>query len=1021
MDNAEAAVPTKEPVDDTSIEFLHSRAVEPRQKLLQSIVANRTQQLTRLYYAIKDKNRSQQLGAGLEGVVVPASAADDDDKKALQEFIRNHDTAESLARIDLSLPPMSPSPPPSSANASASAAASSSAMDVDQPDQAQAKASSISGTAGTLQTPKLLVNGAAAPSPDASGPAAPPTGNVVPAAATTSAGTNNSVEGSAVASTSKTASPSNPPQPSLTISPSLIQQLTPTSPVPAAQPYSSMFGIPEISYNYASTLPELPTDVVRTRFNSTSRRKGKEKAPPPPDLYKMNIRAQHMGAKNFLGRGKIVHNVMTTHDWGVALEELRAIRAFERVEQMKADKAWSFRQPKKQRIGLVPKAHWDHLMDEMRWLQTDFRQELRWKLATAHSLARAVKAWHKADPEARMKMQVKVVPPLHLDESGTGDGESASSKPMSRQASSATGGMDIDADGSEDADGENEAKGDAGPPGDTADGEAPADSSLTTTAKATEGVASQSGTSTNTRPGTPSTKQGGAATPADSQKQSSAAHVQNLIALRAPVFALGPETTIVDPQALSDVDDPSLSASLSAMFPDLPLYSDFLLASDPSTEKRIEDSSAWAGRLTHVTKWLETKPLLVSTIQPGRMRKRGTWDSSTAHFLEDQKDLADQRETVPHTNSVLFAGPKPKPKEGADAITKPQEVPNAETRAFTLHWAPEEDSRLLALVKQYGSNWNLIAEVFNTTTQRPSSDMRIGWDMFDRWNKLAGPDSKKVLPDGTEISVPPPEYNPANDKSIKATQFANFDGSKKRLRHLTVFDAMRKVQKKREVTAQKAPPPGLPRRINMAMHDSHNLPPRPQFSPMEWHAVKLEQDAQKMRLRAQQQAEFVAQQQRLQQQQQQAAAMGQQGQPNSGQTPGQQQAAGVGGGARFPQGPIPQGFPAQQGRNMTIAQQQQAAAAAAQVAAQAVARGSPAGQAPTNLPQGVSAQFAVQVAQAQQGGVNGIQLTPEQIAFVRQQREQQLQAAQAQVMAARAAAAAAAAQQQAQQVGTPKE
>ncbi|KAK4054821.1 RNA polymerase II transcription elongation factor SpEAF [Microbotryomycetes sp. JL201] len=1002
--------------NDKSIELLHARAVEPRQKLLQSIVSNRTQQLTRLYYAIKEKSRSQQVGAGLDGVFVPASVSDDDDKKALQEFIRTHDTTDSLSKIDLNLPPMSPSPPPS-AGASAPSATETNqppTTDVDQASSSQVAA----GTAEKLQAPKLIVNGAASASPDASGASTIAGAGTAPLSANAATATSGTNLASAEASTSK-AIPSTPLQPSLTISPSLLQQLTPTSPVPAAKPYSSMFGIPEISFNYASTLPELPTDIVKTRFNSTSRRKGKDKAAPPPDLYKMNIRAQHMGAKNFLGRGKTVHNVLTTHDWGVALEELRAVRAFERVEQMKTDKAWSFRQPKKQRIGLVPKSHWDHLMDEMRWLQTDFRQERRWKVATAHSLARAVKAWHKADPETRLAMQVKFAPPRVLSDVEVAEGESvkdeSTSKPMSRQTSLAAAAMDVDADGSEDADGDiDDSRGEADVSVEGAEGETAADSSSSAVAKPTEGSASQPETTSNTRPGSPSTKTG-AATPAEVQKQSTAAHVQNLIALRAPVFELGPETTIVDPQALSDVDDPSLSASLSAMFPDLPLYSDFLLASDPATEKRIEDSSAWAGRLTHVTKLLETKPLLVSTIQPGRMRKQAAWDPSTAHFLEDQRDPADQRDSVPHTNSVLFAGPKPKPKEGADAFTKPQEIPNAETRASTLYWAPEEDARLLALVKQYGSNWNLVAEVFNTTTQRPSSDLRIGWDMFDRWNKLAGPDSKKVLPDGTEISVPPPEYNPANDKSIKATQFANFDGSKKRLRHLTVFDAMRKVQKKRELTAQKAPPPGLPRRINMNMHDSHNLPPRPQFSPMEWHAVKLEQDAQKMRLRAQQQAEFVAQQQRLQQQQQQAAAMGQQqvGQSNPGSTPGAQV-----GGARFPQGPIPQGFPAQQSRNMSIAQQQQAAVAAAQAAA--VARGSPTGAA--SLPQGVSAQFAAQVAQAQQGGVNGIQLTPEQIAFVRQQREQQLQA-QAQVMAARAAAAAAVQQQQqqAQQVGTPKE
>ena len=41
------------------------------------------------------------------------------------------------------------------------------------------------------------------------------------------------------------------------------------------------------------------------------------------------------------------------------------MRAFERIEQLKADKAWSFRQPKKQKAGVAPKAHWDHVLDEM--------------------------------------------------------------------------------------------------------------------------------------------------------------------------------------------------------------------------------------------------------------------------------------------------------------------------------------------------------------------------------------------------------------------------------------------------------------------------------------------------------------------------------------------------------------------------------------------------------------------------------------------------------------------------------
>jgi hypothetical protein len=80
------------------------------------------------------------------------------------------------------------------------------------------------------------------------------------------------------------------------------------------------FPILEISDDYVDLLPELPLDVFKNRLNSAVRRKGKEKATGAsggPDLFKMNVKAVHTGAKNFFGRNKRVHNVLSTQDWGV--------------------------------------------------------------------------------------------------------------------------------------------------------------------------------------------------------------------------------------------------------------------------------------------------------------------------------------------------------------------------------------------------------------------------------------------------------------------------------------------------------------------------------------------------------------------------------------------------------------------------------------------------------------------------------------------------------------------------------
>jgi len=48
------------------------------------------------------------------------------------------------------------------------------------------------------------------------------------------------------------------------------------------------------------------------------------------------------------------------------MSELRLIRALDRIEGLKREGRWSFRQPKKQRgVGGLVKTHSDYLIDEM--------------------------------------------------------------------------------------------------------------------------------------------------------------------------------------------------------------------------------------------------------------------------------------------------------------------------------------------------------------------------------------------------------------------------------------------------------------------------------------------------------------------------------------------------------------------------------------------------------------------------------------------------------------------------------
>ncbi|KAF8583656.1 hypothetical protein K439DRAFT_1201628 [Ramaria rubella] len=86
------------------------------------------------------------------------------------------------------------------------------------------------------------------------------------------------------------------------------------------------------------------------------------------------------------------------------------MRALERIEKLKQEGRWSFRQPKKQKGPIIAKSNWDWMIDEMRWMRTDFREERRWKIAVAFNLAHDVRAWHFATPDERKSLCIRNSP-----------------------------------------------------------------------------------------------------------------------------------------------------------------------------------------------------------------------------------------------------------------------------------------------------------------------------------------------------------------------------------------------------------------------------------------------------------------------------------------------------------------------------------------------------------------------------------------------------------------------------------
>jgi len=90
----------------------------------------------------------------------------------------------------------------------------------------------------------------------------------------------------------------------------------------------------------------------------------------------------------------------------VALDN-QACRILKRVYALQQQDKWSLRQPVRCSEPHRQPSHWDVLLQEMRWMRTDFREERKWKMTVAGNLARSCAEWVSSTRERKEALQVK--------------------------------------------------------------------------------------------------------------------------------------------------------------------------------------------------------------------------------------------------------------------------------------------------------------------------------------------------------------------------------------------------------------------------------------------------------------------------------------------------------------------------------------------------------------------------------------------------------------------------------------
>lgn len=832
------------------------------------------------------------------------------------------------------------------------------------------------------------------------------------------------------------------------------------------------------------------------------------------DLYRWYVRARASPGAGMVGKAD---KCLMTSDWKVAFNEQRFVRAMARIEKLKAQGEWSFRQPKKQKGPVVRKAHWDHLLEEMKWLQTDFREERRWKMAVAFQLARGVVAWHRArTPAERAALCVPVqrpcrrwtesenaehpaasqenideaMPPSSLLETGADEDmteESASQQPTQAETSKRSDQEDITMDADEEADAAvtkavddalenaNEAASaraeEIDADGEEDDADADADDVEAATAALVSGEPTKPPSvevvreplaqpatmpilTADSDPTASATADTGSvsketqpaaeiqlvnalrAAPKDANSTLTAEIPPQLLAtLRAPIFSTNVTTTVVSPSALLESLDPEAAAALlgievgdlsnaaellepgtlsfSKMFPELPLYGGVSVP-DPSSksDRRWDEGSLnQPPRLTHVTKLLDSRPLLVSTLEPSKNRANGRWlpDSDwvvAAEQSDPLRGVADGADSgmPPMPGSLLFARKSNRAAKDASnpTSTTPAEPPQPDARAALFAWTPDEDSYLMTLAKQYNNNWALVADLFNSTRLNTATDRREAWDCYDRCKRIQQAADEGKPPPGPP-QLPPTAAEADKDKNgstdtatskrdkLSKKLGSKYDGSKRKLRRGNLMEVMRKSAKRREASKQ-AQQTQQTKKVNLNTHETHaQIKAGPAVTPQTLSALKAERDQAAIRQYYEQQRAQAAyqQQHRLLAQQAQAQRMAQTAGGANGQVvtsaaqagkPALAAAAATGAGGPAPLSLPPGNTPGSQAAQLVQAQQK---AAAGQVQAQQ-ALPQPAPQAQAALPA---------AAQGAQAGQQQQQPTQQQVQV---QLQSQLQASQMQ-------------------------
>ncbi|CRG87988.1 Chromatin modification-related protein eaf1 [Talaromyces islandicus] len=100
------------------------------------------------------------------------------------------------------------------------------------------------------------------------------------------------------------------------------------------------------------------------------------------------------------------HKTLSTSNHLLEYQEQMDCRTLRRIYSLQNANRWPLRQMKRSEEPQRQGTHWDVLLDHMKWLRTDFREERKWKIAAAKSCADWCAEFINSDPDQRAQLRV---------------------------------------------------------------------------------------------------------------------------------------------------------------------------------------------------------------------------------------------------------------------------------------------------------------------------------------------------------------------------------------------------------------------------------------------------------------------------------------------------------------------------------------------------------------------------------------------------------------------------------------